>query len=532
MNTEQRYMLAVGLSFLVLMIFYPSLSPRKKPVAPVVKQEESKKAAESSVVQEVKAEIAKAETIELQNDVYDVKFSTLGATISELRFKKKWQDGATENIVLIKPMSDSGAFALNILGEASPTSQAIYKVENLDKEGGKITFLYENPGSIRIRKIFELVNEKSAINARVEIENLSKQTKELPISFSSQIYFGKEHGRYEQDQLEAFIVPQFSKIKIGKEGKIAKKPFVVTEAIEWTALTRHYFSVIVKPEQNATQAEVRSLGNRDGLEAAMHFAPESVSANGILKKSFLIHAGPEYYDDLKSFGIGFEETLTQGLWGFFRHWLFEGLRLCKRVSGNYGFAILLMTFFLKVLFSPFTHMSFESMRKMQAIQPKMKAIQTQFKNDPARMNKETMELYKRHKVNPMGGCLPMLIQIPVFISFYQVLAQFVELKGESLFWIQDLTQPDKLAKIPGIGFDLNILPLLMIGTMIWQQKVTPQQMTTSPEQAMMMQWMPVVFGFMFYQLPSGLVLYWTLNNLLTVSHQMIFHHRAQPIPED
>ena len=287
--------------------------------------------------------------------------------------------------------------------------------------------------------------------------------------------------------------------------------------------------MIVKPEKEAISAESKTSPERDALESTLKFAPEEVAPGGKFETSFLIYAGPEYYEDLKSFGFGFEQTLMQGTWGAVRHWLFFALRFCQKITGNYGFAILFMTFLIKVLFSPFTHMSFESMRKMQVVQPKVKSIQTQFKNDPTRMNKEMMELYRRHKVNPMGGCLPMIIQIPIFISFYQVLSQFVELKGVSLWWIKDLTQPDRLTKIPGIGIDFNLLPILMIGTMIWQQKVTPQQSMSSPEQAKMMQFMPIMFGFFFYQLPAGLVLYWTLNNLLTVIHQKIFHHRTPQV---
>jgi YidC/Oxa1 family membrane protein insertase len=160
---------------------------------------------------------------------------------------------------------------------------------------------------------------------------------------------------------------------------------------------------------------------------------------------------------------------------------------------------------------------------MQAIQPKVKALQEQYKSDPQQMNKAVMEMYRKNKVNPLGGCLPLLLQMPIFIALYQTLTQSIELRGAKFFWwIKDLSAPDSFYtlpfSIPLLGNHVNILPLLMIGSMIWQQKLTPTA-SASKEQAKMMLLMPVVFGFIFYNLPAGLVLYWFINNVLTILHQ-------------
>src|SRR3989338_497244 len=146
-----------------------------------------------------------------------------------------------------------------------------------------------------------------------------------------------------------------------------------------------------------------------------------------------------------------------------------------------------------------------------------------------------MELYKKNKVNPMGGCLPMLLQIPIFIAFYQVLAQTVELKGAPfIFFIRDLSEPDRFwtlpFAIPFLGDAVNVLPILMLGSMVWQQQLTPQ--TGTSDQQKMMMFMPVIFGFMFYNLPSGLVLYWLVNNLLSIFHQLFIKGKALPHHED
>ena len=534
MKTEQRYLLAVFLSFLVLVVFYSPMAQRRAGTRSTVEP----RAAEKSIVMPAaippadfsKPPEIRTEVFELSNDFYSAKWIGLGGGISELVLKPfgKMKTRGTE---LIK--SENGAqpaFALEIPNQSVRISSAEFKAAQVDLAGKKIDLTFEVPGELRVSKRYELFPDRTAFRLQVRVDNLSGSSeKQVPLELHSQIYFGKEGTRYDQDQLESFTVPKVGKIKVIKEGKLRRAAALISEPIEWQALTKRYFTVIVKPDREAISVESRLSGNHEALESVLRFAPQTVPPGGGFETSFLIYAGPEYYEDLKSFGFGFEQTLSQGTWGLFRHWLFLALRLCEKLSGNYGFAIMLMTLLIKVLFSPFTHMSFDSMRKMQVVQPKLKAIQTQFKNDPTRMNKEMMELYRRHKVNPMGGCLPMLIQIPIFIGFYQVLAQFVELKGESFWWVKDLTEPDRLWKIPGVGFDLNLLPILMIGTMIWQQKVTPQQSMGSPEQAKMMQYMPIVMGFLFYQLPSGLVLYWTLNNLLTVIHQKLFHKSAPQI---
>lgn len=535
MKTEHRYLLAVALSFVVLLIFYspifnPNLARQKKitetpsELPNTVSQLPAIPEITNSEISVPEALVKQSEYREISNEIMSLKILNVNGAVAEL-FVKGSDAKKSGDIQLVKELNGLRAFSLQFPSELP----VIYKFNQISPDGKSAVLSAELKNGLEIQKRYELIPGKSAFRVIFDIENKNSETALIAPIFVSQLYFGKEATKHEHDQIESFISPKLGKVQVAKEGKMVKKPLIVKEAIEWLALTRQYFTIITKPESETSAAECKSAFDHHVLECQISLTQEEIQPNGKRNFSFFVYAGPEYYADLKPFGEGFEQTLTQGTWGFFRYGLFLALEFCKKITGNYGFAILLMTFLIKVLFSPFTHMSFESMRKMRVIQPKMQAIQTQFKNDPTRMNKEMMELYRRHKVNPMGGCFPMLVQIPIFISFYQVLAQFVELKGESLWWIHDLTQPDRLARIG--SFDINLLPILMIGTMIWQQKVTPQPAMGSPEQAKMMQWMPVIFGFMFYGLPSGLVLYWTLNNLLTVLHQQIHHSSAAPAVE-
>ena len=191
------------------------------------------------------------------------------------------------------------------------------------------------------------------------------------------------------------------------------------------------------------------------------------------------------------------------------------------IFGNYGIAILILTILVRVIFWPLTHKGTESMKRMQALQPQMKAIKEKYKDNPQRVQQETMALYKENKVNPMGGCLPMFIQVPVFIALFAVLRSAIELRYSSFLWISDLSEPENLfaGMIPVVG-SLNILPLLMSATMMWQQKLTPTA-GDAQQQKMMAVMMPVMMLFFFYSMPSGLVLYWTTSQVLMIVQLLI-----------
>jgi len=184
------------------------------------------------------------------------------------------------------------------------------------------------------------------------------------------------------------------------------------------------------------------------------------------------------------------------------------LNFVEKYLGNYGLAIILVTIIIKLIFYPLSKHSLKSMRDMQQLQPQLAALKEKYKDDKDKMNKELMGMYKRYKVNPLGGCLPMVLRIPVFIALYEVLYVAIELRHAPLFfWIHDLSAKDPY----------YITPLIMGATMFLQQKMTPS--TMDPNQAKIMLIMPVVFTFMFLSFPSGLVLYWLVNNILTVGQQ-------------
>jgi YidC/Oxa1 family membrane protein insertase len=184
------------------------------------------------------------------------------------------------------------------------------------------------------------------------------------------------------------------------------------------------------------------------------------------------------------------------------------------LSFGYGLAIIAITFIIKMVFWPLTAASTRSMKRMSALQPQMKALQEKYKDDPAKMNRKMMEFMKEHKVSPLGGCLPMLLQIPVFFGFFTMIRSAIELRGAHFLWVTDLSQPDTLFHLS--GFPVNLLPLLMGATMLWQAKLTPPSPGMDPAQQKIMKYMPLMFMVFLYNYSAALTLYWTTQNLLTI----------------
>jgi YidC/Oxa1 family membrane protein insertase len=207
-----------------------------------------------------------------------------------------------------------------------------------------------------------------------------------------------------------------------------------------------------------------------------------------------------------------------GFFGFFAKALLLTMNWVHNTLGvAYGWAIIVITVAIKVIFWPLTQASTRSMKRMQALQPQMNAIKEKYKDDPVKANKKTMEFMKENKVSPLGGCLPMVLQIPVFFGFYRMIQSAIELRGANFLWVKDLSKPDTLFYIPGTTFPFNLLPLIMGVTMLWQARLSPPSPGMDPMQAKMMRYMPLMFLFILYNFSAGLALYWTVQNLLTIA---------------
>jgi YidC/Oxa1 family membrane protein insertase len=318
--------------------------------------------------------------------------------------------------------------------------------------------------------------------------------------------------------------------------------------VVWAAAHNQFFTVLAMPKNPAAQVvgrpvtlppfpNVEQNPNTPlprGVEAALVFPAQTLTANSALERQIVLFAGPKEYRTLADIGAQFnnraDDVMGFGGWlGFCAKPLLIAMNSLHDVTTlGYGWVIVLITVLIKVVFWPLTAASTRSMKRMQALAPELKALQEKYKDDVQKLTKKQWELYKIHKVNPMSGCLPMLIQMPVFIGFFTMIRSAIELRGAHFLWVTDLSKPDTLFMIPGLDYPFNLLPLLMGGSMLWQSHLTPPSPGMDASQAKMMKYMPLIFLVFLYNYSAGLALYWTVNNLLTVLQTKLTRNLKDP----
>ena len=298
--------------------------------------------------------------------------------------------------------------------------------------------------------------------------------------------------------------------KVDKE--TPEKELELKGAVQWVALQDKYFISVLMPKQG--EAALIKTENPKVVTAGVRIA----ASGGAPSVALQLYAGPKEYDTLRSLNVGLEDMIDFG-WFIYGSWtivksiakpIFYVLRFIYEYIPNYGVTIILLTCGIKLLFVPLQYKSYKSMKMMKAIQPKIAAVQEKYKGDRDRLNKELMKLYREQKVNPLGSILPMLLQMPVFISLFNVLYMSIDLRqAPFMLWVTDLSLQDPF----------YVLPIIMGATMFIQQKITPN--TMDPTQAKIMLVLPIGMTFLFINFPAGLVLYWLTNNILTISQQLI-----------
>jgi YidC/Oxa1 family membrane protein insertase len=286
------------------------------------------------------------------------------------------------------------------------------------------------------------------------------------------------------------------------------KPQHVPDA-SWVAFSVPFFAgAIVSTLPAGDAASVEPVGSKTIVRL------DQPLAGG--KAGFKIFMGPKAKEVLEEAGLDLSRLVDFGWFWFIAIPMLNALRWLHRITGNWGVDIILLTCIVRGATLPLTQKSFRSMKDMQRIQPQLKRLQEQYKDDQTKLQKEMMELYKRHGVNPFSGCLPMVLQIPIFVGLYNALLHAIELRHAPFaLWITDLSAPERLTVL---GWGIPVMTIIMGGSMLLQQWLTPQQ-TADPMQRQMMMVMPLVFTFMFFNFPSGLVLYWLVSNLLGITQQ-------------
>lgn len=304
---------------------------------------------------------------------------------------------------------------------------------------------------------------------------------------------------------------------------------------DWAGVTDQFFATLITPLDakpteiwgRRTEMEKSGAAPTYAIEGAMGMPAFDLAPGEKKAFKYEIYAGPKLYARLAAMDHNQAEVMNFGLWKLVSQFLLNFMNLLHSWVGNYAAAIVILTIAIKGVLWPLQNRANASMRNMSTLSPKIQALREKHKDDPQRMNQAVMKLYKEHGVNPVGGCLPMLIQIPIFFGLLSMLGQAVELRNAKFLWVSDLSQPDTVAHFPGLGWPVNILPLCMALTNILLMRMTPK--TGDPTQQRIMMFMPLIFLFFCYNFAAALALYYTTLNLLTVL-QLYVNQRTHPLP--
>jgi YidC/Oxa1 family membrane protein insertase len=468
----------------------------------------------------------------VDTELYTAVFTTAGARLKSMQLKDyatAVSPGSPPLQMVQYPVEAKLPLGIALRGgQSTPTlsdSSVAYRadrdrIEIAANGSGSITFTGELGGA--------------AVSKRIELRGDSYEWA-LDASITSppagytEMALGWEEGMNPAGPNAAEVV--FDTIVVLQNDKLTRDAFTGLDAgklvennITWLAFTGSYFVAAIVPhaeDQNALRVWEKRTDQT--VEAQLLYPP------GLFHAAADLFVGPKVPDLLEAADHKLSKTIDLGFFTIVARPMLDGLKLLHRITGNWGVAIILLTVIIKVAFYPLTKKSFESMKAMQKLQPEMAKIRERLQDKPEEMNREIMELYKRHKVNPLGGCLPMLLQLPVFFGLYSALRNAIALRHAPFIgWITDLSAPDRLGTIqlpfvahPGIP----VLTLTMGVSMFLQQWMTPS--AADPQQQRVMMIMPLMFTFMFINFPAGLSLYWLTNNLLTIAQQYSINRTRQ-----
>jgi YidC/Oxa1 family membrane protein insertase len=303
---------------------------------------------------------------------------------------------------------------------------------------------------------------------------------------------------------------------------------------EWVAVSNQFFTTLMAPlTAKATGVSGRRFDiDRPpdqkllGIEGALGMPGFQLQPGQTYSARFEIYAGPKLYHRLAQLPHNEAEVMDFGMFKIVCQLLLNFMNLLHSWLHDYGLAILALTTIIKLTLWPIQNKANRSMRQMAALSPKMQELREKYKDDPTRMNQEVMKLYKQYGINPVGGCLPMMIQIPIFFGLFKMLGQAVELRNAKFLWVKDLSQPDTIAHLPLLGWPINIIPLCMAATQIWLMAMTPK--TGDPTQRRIAMFMPLIFLFICYNFAAALALYYTAQNLFSILQ--FYQNKRQPMP--
>jgi YidC/Oxa1 family membrane protein insertase len=532
---DKRAIIGIALSILVLVVyqelitrFYPTpVTPpaptveeaQKEPAKTAQAPGETKSASPIAELQSMPAKGAgeqAARELKVETENYVAVFTTKGARLKSFKFKKYRASAAANSAPFEVVQTAPGVpLPLGVAWQAPQPfddSELTYTVKGGDLQltgeaKGTLQFQTQSADGAIITKSFTFSGAAYPIELDLSVKGPSGTAAIPEIRLADKA----DHTVHNNDApFEGFIALVDNKIRREAPTE-AVKGHEFTGDLSWAGFGHTYFFFALMPENGANhKVSVRQSG------AALVTGISGPAASD----RYTLFIGPKELDVLKAVGKGLERSIDFGYFGFVSIPFLYVLHFFHRFTGSYGLDIILLTVLIKLLMAPLTHKSFVSMKQMQKLQPQMEKLKERYGSDKEKLNKEIMELYRRNGVNPLGGCLPMVLQFPVFIGLYNALSTPIELRHAPFLWINDLSRPDWESLPLTFGswhFGIPVLTILMGASMFIQQWMTPS--AGDPNQRKIMMLMPLIFTFMFVSFPAGLTVYWLVNNILTIGQQ-------------
>jgi YidC/Oxa1 family membrane protein insertase len=552
---DRNFLLALALSFAVLTVWTLYTTPKAKDAtapaapatapaapgsetapplpsaaAPSVERAPAPAPATAPAAAPIAQPVSEEKLVTLETDRVRAIFTTRGGGLVhwELRdFDDAYLPGRPRvELTTFAPESQVGLFTPFDAFGFGDLRFAPYTIEAADAQG--VTFVREQQG-VRMRKIYRVEPDSYLLGLRIEIENRTDRTLK-PTFRLGWPTVGRSTHDWAELAVAAYWEGSLKHTRLGPGGVPMSGMFSSgsAEAIEYPADvdwagadTRYFLMALISDVPRETAARLVPASGGAPATAEIAQRPIDLPPGQSAARDLRVYLGPKESRYLEAAGGHLDEAVQKGWFPALTNFFTAVLVATHNVVPNYGVAIILITIVVRLLMFPIMQRQMRSMKRMSAIAPRMKEIQEQYKDDRERQSQEVMKLYKESGFNPLTGCLPMVLQLPVFIGLYYALQNAIALRQEPFFaWIHDLSAPEVLFMVPGLELPVRLLPILMGGSMVLQTRLTPT--TMDPAQARMMNTiMPLMFTFMFYQFASGLVLYWLVSNLLGIAQQLV-----------
>ena len=560
---DRNTIIAIVLSVIVITVgmtvnavLFPPDYSQTETVAEVEASVSSVSAESIEIVQTGQTE--NTEPFQIETEAYTVTFDPAGASVSSIRLNRHLESTTKEPVELVlKDSRDRNAFLLYFDDSQEKPLDAYFNYTINDSSDDVIsidfTQTFEAEGqSFEIVKRFAIPKaEEYLFRVRVEINPLDGST--LPfgsytLGYDPQIgpYFAElsnNYGEYRRVSYREYDDKKTRNVTSFEDGRAV----VEEDKVGWMAVCGKYFTVIGVPDQDTVySAQIYQVAQDSMLAQLDSFYYETSISGDSVSDDYSYYIGPKLSSTLdiydvannNTFGLSgmmFDEVLDSSSWlGWLQTLLKWILNFFYRLIPNYGVAIILLTILVKLIIHPISKKGMDSTAKMSALAPKVQELQTKYKDDPNALNTAMAKLYKEEGISPMGSCIPMLIQFPIFIALYGLLSTHYELRGAMFIpgWIPDLSVPDTIFslpfRIPLLGADVHLLPIIYTASMIFSMKITQTTSTQSGQQGMMQfmtYGMPLIFFFILYNAPSGLLLYWTVMNFISVLQQVFVNKK-------